>query len=211
MHISWLGHSCLRIRSNEVTLITDPYDESLGLSMGRQSADIVTISHQHPHHSHYAGIEGNPRVLQSSGEYEIANFYIVGIGTARNDPGSEPETNTIYVIRCEGVTLCHLGDLYRVLTTRQIEEMGHIDVLFVPAGGVCTIDPARAAELVNLIGPKIVVPMHFQTEGVELGIQPLDAFLAHMGADERSRAPRLNVTDSNLPRDLRVVDLERTT
>ncbi len=55
MEISWLGHSCVRIRSDDVTLITDPYDESLGPSMGRQRADIVTVSHEHPHHSHRDG------------------------------------------------------------------------------------------------------------------------------------------------------------
>jgi L-ascorbate metabolism protein UlaG (beta-lactamase superfamily) len=179
--------------------------------MGRQRADIVTISHPHPHHSHYAGIEGNPRVLQGPGEYEIANFYIVGMGTERNDPQSEPETNTIYAIHCEGVTLCHLGDLNRVLSPRQIEELSHVDVIFVPAGGVCTIDPSRAAELVNLIGPNIVVPIHYQTEGVGIGIQPLDAFLADMGVEEPSRASKLIVTDSNLPRDMRVVVLQRAT
>ena len=109
MEITWLGHSCLRIRSNEVTLITDPYGDSLGISLGRQKAEIVTVSHPHPNHSDYHAIEGSPRVLKSPGEYEIADFYITGMGTERNDPEGERQVNTVFTIRCEGVTLCHLG------------------------------------------------------------------------------------------------------
>ena len=208
MEISWLGHSCLRIQSNEVTLITDPYDESLGLTMGRQSAEIVTISHQHPHHAHYAAIKGNPKVLQGPGEYEIANFYITGMGTDRNDDEGEAKINTVYLIQCEGLTICHLGDLNRVLSSRQIEELSQTDILFVPAGGVCTISTSRVAELAGLIDPKILVPLHYQTGTVKVEIQPLAPFLDDMGAGEPATHPRLSVTASNLPRDLRITVLE---
>lgn len=211
MQITSLGHSCIQIRSNEVTLITDPYDSSLGISMGNQNPDIVTVSHQHPHHSHLDSLKGKPKVLQSPGEYEFANFYIVGIGTDRNDPESSTrKINTIYVIQCEGVTLCHLGDLYNTLSPREIEELGHIDVLFIPAGGGCTIDPSRAADLVNVIGPSIVIPIHFQVDGIKVDIQPLDGFLKHLGVEEPSLTAQLSVTDTNLPRDLSVVTLKQT-
>jgi L-ascorbate metabolism protein UlaG (beta-lactamase superfamily) len=209
MEISWLGHSCLRIRSNEVTLITDPYGDSLGISLGRQKADIVTVSHSHPNHSGYHAIEGGPRVLKSPGEYEIADFYITGMGTERNDPEGERQVNTVFTIRCEGVTLCHLGDLNRMLSPRQIEELSQMDVLFVPAGGVCTISPSRVAELINLVAPKIVVPVHYRTDGVLTEMQPLDVFLADMGITDPGRSSRLNVTASNLPKDLRLVVLDR--
>jgi len=209
MEISWLGHSCLRIRSNEITLITDPYDGSLGLSMGRQKADIVTISHQHPHHAHYAAINGNPRVLRSPGEYEIANFYITGMGTDRNNDQVEPIINTIFVIQCEGLTLCHLGDLNRALSPRQIEELSQTDILFVPAGGVCTASTSDVAELVNLVDPKIVVPMHYLSGSAEVDIQPLDRFLDDMGVTEPARQSRLSVTATSLPRELRVTVLEQ--
>ena len=209
MEITWLGHSCLRIRSNEVTLITDPYGDSLGISLGRQKAEIVTVSHPHPNHSDYHAIEGSPRVLKSPGEYEIADFYITGMGTERNDPEGERQVNTVFTIRCEGVTLCHLGDLNRMLSPRQIEELSQMDVLFVPAGGVCTISPSRVAELINLVAPKIVVPVHYRTDGLLTEIQPLDVFLGGMGVTDPGRSSRLNVTDSNLPKDLRLVVLDR--
>ena len=207
MEISWLGHSCVRIRSDDVTLITDPYDESLGPSMGRQRADIVTVSHEHPHHSHRDGIEGDPRVLQGPGEYEIGNFYITGVGTNRNE--EESTVNTIFGIHAEGLTLWHLGDLNHAFSPRQIESLGHTDVLFAPAGGVCTISASEAAELVNLVGPKIVIPLHYRAEGVKVELEPLEAFLDDLGVAERVRQPRIDVTASSLPRDMRVVVLEK--
>ena len=209
MEISWLGHSCIRIRSNEATLVTDPYADSSGASIGRQSADIVTVSHTHPHHSHYDVIKGNPRVLLGPGEYEIANFYITGMGTDRGDPDEERQTNTMYAIHCEGVSLCHLGDLNRMPSPRQIEDLSQTDLLFVPAGGTCTLSPSRVAELVNLVAPKIVVPLHYgNNHGLQTDLQPLDGFLADMGVAEPEHVSRLTVTNSNLPRDLRLVVLD---
>jgi L-ascorbate metabolism protein UlaG (beta-lactamase superfamily) len=189
--------------------LTDPYAETLGLSMGRQQADIVTISHFHPHHSHYDGIEGNPRLLRGPGEYEIANFYVTGMGAVRNDQGGERSINTIFAIHCEGVTLCHLGDLNRELTSRQIDELSQTDVLFVPAGGVCTISSSQVARLVDLVAPRIVVPLHYRIEGVRADVLPLDAFLQDMGGTERAYHSRISVTASNLPRELRLDILER--
>ena len=209
MEISWLGHSCVRVRSSDVTLITDPYDESLGLSRGGQRADVVTISHLHPHHAHYEDIEGDPKVLQGPGDYEVAHFYINGMATDRNLSDGEPAINTIFTIKGEGLTLCHLGDLNMMPTPQQIQELSQTDILFVPAGGVCTIGAAEVAELVNLVDPRIVVPLHYRTEDVAVEVLPLDGFLQAMGVTEPTQEPKINVTATNLPRDLRLVVLKR--
>ena len=211
MEISWLGHSCVRVRSNDVTLITDPYGDSLGFSMGRHRADIVTVSHSHSHHSHHEGIEGNPAILSGPGEYEIGGFYITGMGTDRSGDEGRREINTVFSIHGEGLTLCHLGDLNHMLSPRQVEELGETDILFVPAGGVCTVATDRVAELVSIMGPKLVVPLHYRDEGVEVELQPLEPFLRDMGVTGAPRQPKLNVTASTLPRDLQLVVLERRT
>ena len=211
MEISWLGHSCLRIRSNEATLITDPYERSLGLSMGKQRADIVTTSHSHPHHSHVESIGGNPKVLRGPGEYEIAEFYITGIGTRRAEESEPPEINTVFLIQAEGLTLCHLGDLSTTLSPSQTDGLGQADILFVPAGGVCTLSTDRVAQLVNLLAPKIVVPIHYPTEGVTVELRPLEAFLEDMGVSEPVRQSKITANPTNLPRDLSLVVLDRVT
>ena len=211
MDITWLGHSSVRIRSQDVTLITDPYSDSLGLSIGRQTAQIVTSSNEHPHHSHSDAVEGSSVVLTGPGEYEIANFSISGMGTRRGEYEGDRRINTVFTMRAEGLTLCHLGDLNQRLSPAQVEELNPTDVLFVPAGGTCTIGAAGVAELVNLISPRIVVPLHYRTEGLTVELEPLDSMLAEMGVTEVAPQGRLNVTSSNLPRELRVVVLRRTT
>ncbi len=207
MDISWIGHSCLLIQSDGVTLLTDPFADSLGISMARPTAEIVTTSHEHPHHAHLDGVGGNPRVLAGPGEYGIGKFYVTGIGTERDN--EHAVINTVFTIQAEEVTLCHLGDLNRPLSPRQVDELSHTDVLFVPAGGVCTLDTARLAELVRLVDPRIVVPLHYQSKGVLVDLEPLSAFLEDLGVAEPEPRKVLQITDSNLPRELEAVSLER--
>ena len=209
MEISWLGHSCIRVRSQNVTLIAEPYAASVGTSMGRQSAEVITVSHDHPHHSYAEGVQGSPRVLRGPGEYEIANLYINGLGTDRNLSPDEREINTVFCIHAEGMVLCHLGDLNGALSPRQIDELGAIDILFVPAGGVCTITPSSASELASLIAPRIVVPLHYTVDSISPGLQSLEAFLNGMGVTDPVRQTSLTVAPSSLPRDMKVVVLDR--
>ena len=209
MDIVWLGHSAVRVVSSGVTLITDPYSESLGLSLGNHSAEIVTVSNSHPHHSFSEVIEGDPRILSGPGSYEIGSFYITGMATRLDDHGEEQQINTVFTMRSEGLTLCHLGDLNQRLTPGQVQELSQADVLFVPAGEICTIGVPYVAELVNLIGPRILIPIHYRIEGVSADLAPLDRFIAEMGITEVAPQARLNVTSTNLPRELRVVVLQR--
>ena len=209
MDIVWLGHSSVRIVNSGVTLITDPYAESLGLSVGDQSADIVTVSNGHPHHSFSEVIEGEPRILSGPGSYEIGSFYITGMATRLDDHEEERRINTVFTMRSEGLTLCHLGDLNQRLSPGQVQELSQTDVLFVPAGEMCTIGVAYVAELVNLISPRILIPIHYRIEGVRADLAPLDRFIAEMGIAEVAPQARLSVTSTNLPRELRVVVLQR--
>ena len=206
MEISWLGHSCLKIRSGDVTLITDPYDDSLGLSEGTHRDHEPPTT---PTIRTMALLEAILGSYRARGEYEIANFFIRGMGTDRNDIDGERRINTVFAIECEGLKLSHLGDLNHMLSSRQIEELSHTDILFVPAGGVCTISTSQMAELINLVDPKIVVPVHYRTEEVLADILPLAQFFDDIGVTEPASQSRLNVTDSSLPRELRLVVLER--
>ena len=175
MEISWLGHACFRLRSGNVTLLTDPFPDSLGISLGHPLAHIVTVSNSHPHHSNFRDVAGEPRIIQGPGEYEIQGFYIRGIstGTARGD-GLQ---NTAYVIYVEGMAFCHLGDLPQPPSERVVEEFRAKDVLFIPVGGVCTLSAAEAAPLVTLLEPSVVVPMHFALDGLQLDLDGVEPFL----------------------------------
>lgn len=208
MEIDWLGHSAVRIRSGNATVITDPYADSLGVTMPRHRANIVTVSHHHPHHSQISAVDGEPRVLDGPGEFEVANYSISGMGTRRDSPDAPRQINTVYTIRVEGLTVCHLGDLNHRLTPSQAQEINDTDILLVPGGEVCTIGIEGVAELVNLIQPRILVPIHYRTQGVAVELGPLDPLLSELGVTGVGAQRRLVVSATSLPRELEVVALE---
>ncbi len=200
MDISWLGHSCFRIKGAHATVITDPYSPDLGYSLGEPTARIVTVSHQHPGHSYVQGVGGEPKVVAGPGEYEISGVLIIGIATFHDgEEGRKRGKNTVYLIEVDGVSVCHLGDLGHVLTTEQVEEMENVDVLLLPVGGVSTIDASMAAEVVRQLEPKVVVPMHYKTEALSRELEPVDRFLKEAGVKDVNSQPKLSFTKPSLP------------
>ena len=200
MDITWLGHSCFRIRGNRATVITDPYAPSLGYSLGNPTADIVCVSHQHPGHSYIQGVAGKPKLVTGPGEYEISGVLIIGIATFHDaERGTKRGKNTVYLMQIDEVSVCHLGDLGHVLTAEQVEELGKVDVLLVPVGGVSTIGAPVAAEVVRQLEPKVVIPMHYKTQALTLELEPVDKFLKEMGVQEANPQPKLSLSRSSLP------------
>ena len=200
MEISWLGHSCFRIKGKQVTVITDPYPPDLGYSLGKPTAHIVTVSHRHPGHSYVQGIGGEPKVISGPGEYEIGGILIIGTATFHDDEnGARRGKNTIYLMEVDEVSVCHLGDLGHVLTTDQVEEIENVDVLLLPVGGVSTIDASMAAEVVRRLEPKVIIPMHYKTEALKRELEPVDKFLQEMGVKEVNSQPKVSFNKANIP------------
>jgi len=209
MEISWLGHSCFRIRGRQATVITDPYPPDLGYSLGKPTAHIVTVSHQHPGHSYVQGISGGPRLVTGPGEYEISGVLITGIATFHDrERGKQRGRNTVYLMEVDEVSVCHLGDLGHALTAGQVEEIGNVDVLLLPVGGVSTINAPVAAEVVRQLEPRAVVPMHYKTEALNWELEPVDRFLKEIGVKEITSQPKLSFTRSSLPASTQVFLLD---
>jgi L-ascorbate metabolism protein UlaG (beta-lactamase superfamily) len=209
MDITWLGHSCFRIKGSHATVITDPYSPSLGYSLGKPTANIVTVSHQHQGHSYIDGIGGQPKPITGPGEYEIRGVLVIGVGTFHDDEGGRKRgKNTVYLMEVDEVAVCHLGDLGHVLTAGQVAEIDNVDVLLLPVGGVSTINAPMAAEVVRQLEPKVVVPMHYQTQALSWELEPVERFLKEIGAREVSPQPKLSFTKSNLPASMQVFLLE---
>ena len=209
MDINWLGHSCFRIKGRNAAIVTDPYPPDLGYSLGKPSADIVTVSHPHPGHSYTRGVSGDPRLVRGPGEYEISGVLIIGVATFHdNDKGAKRGKNTVYLMDIDGVSVCHLGDLGHVLTADQVEQIEEADVLLLPVGGVSTINAAVAAEVVRQLEPKVVVPMHYRTDTLNKGLATVDSFLKEMGLKETTSQPKLTLTRTTLPLTTQVVVLD---
>ena len=211
MEISWLGHSCFAIKGKGGNIITDPYHPNFGYSLGKPKADIVTLSHFHLGHSYVEGIANDPKQIKGPGEYEIGGIFITGIATFHDDEGGNIRgKNTIYNIEMEGVTLCHLGDLGHPLTPQLVEEIGAIDILFLPVGEMSTIPVSTAMKIVNQLNPRIVIPMHYKTEAIVRNLEPVDKFLNKMGIQAPEAKTRISITQSSLPSSTQIVVLSYT-
>ncbi len=200
MEITWLGHSCFRLKGSRATIITDPYSSDLGYTLGKANANVITVSHQHPGHSNVKAIGGEPRAIIGPGEYEISGVLIIGMPSYHDeDKGIKKGKNNIYVLEIDDMTICHLGDLGHALSSTQAEELGNIDILLVPVGGVSTIDAVGAAEIVRQLEPKVVIPMHYKTDAIKRQLAPVDKFLNEMGVKDAEFQPKINFSKSNLP------------
>ena len=209
MEVTWLGHSCFKIKGRHATVITDPYWPDLGYSLGKHTARIVTMSHQHPGHSYVRGISGEPKQVAGPGEYEISGVLIIGIGTYHDaEKGKKRGKNTVYLMEVDEVSVCHLGDLGHVLTSEQVEQIDNVDVLLLPVGGTSTVNAATAAEIVRQLEPNAVVPMHYKTNVLKKELAPVDRFLREMGLKEVTSQPKLSFTKASLPTSTQVFLLD---
>jgi len=209
MDITWYGQSCFRLKDRSVSVVADPYAKAGGLKLPRLTADIVTISHDHADHNYAEGVKGDPFVINSAGEYEVKGLFITGMAMWHDDKhGAERGRNTIYVYDFADARVCHLGDLGHAPTQTQVEEMGDVDVLLVPVGGHYTIDARQAVEVVSLIEPSIVIPMHYALPGMETPIEGVEAFLKEMGLRDPERLDAYAVTGKRFPEETQVVLLE---
>ena len=209
MDITWLGHSCFRIRGSHATVVTDPYPPDLGYSLGKPTARIVTVSHQHPGHSYVQGVSGGPKLITGPGEYEIRGVLVIGVATFHDaDRGRKRGRNTVYIMEVDEVSVCHLGDLGHVLTIEQVEEINNVDVLLLPVGGMSTINAPMAAEVVRRLEPKVVVPMHYKTQAVSRQLESVERFLKEIGVKQLNPQPKLSLTKSSLPASTQVFLLD---
>lgn len=209
MEITWLGHSCFRIKSTHGIVITDPYPPEVGYTLGKLTARIVTVSHDHADHNYVQGIGGEPKVLNRPGEYEISDILVFGIATYHDaEQGKQRGKNIVYRIETDDLSVCHLGDLGHVPNATQAEFLQNSDVLLIPVGGGFTVNGTVAAEIVRQLTPKVVIPMHYKTPVVKADLEPVDRFLQEMGVSSNTPQPKLSITRSSAPETTQVVLLD---
>lgn len=178
MKIIWHGHSCFEVRDS-VTVVMDPHDgKSIGIKAPLLKADIVLVTHDHFDHNCVRIVRGEPSVMKEPGEKVLRGVKVTGIPTFHDqDGGAKRGRNIIYRFEIDGVRFCHCGDLGHMLTDEQARAIGPVDILFIPVGGVFTIDGKEARNLVSKLRPRIAVPMHFRCGGLSISIQNIEPFL----------------------------------
>lgn len=215
MEITALGLSSFKLRGKQATVVTDPFDsKAVGLKFPKNvEADVITVSHDHPDHNEISAVGGKPFVIAGPGEYEIKGVMVIGVATFHDEnQGADRGKNTIYRIEIDGVKVGHLGDLGHVLSSAQVDSLNGVDVLFVPVGGVYSLDPVKAAQVISDLEPHIVIPMHYNVEGLDVktygALSPVSTFLKQMNKETVVPVSKLSVSKDKFAPEMQVVVLE---
>ena len=181
MKIKWLGHACFLITSRDgLRVITDPYAVGGGINYSpiKETADVVVVSHDHGDHSNVSTVQGKPEVVKGSGTKTARGIQFKGIASYHDaSQGTQRGLNTVFCFAIDNMKLCHLGDLGHALDPEQVNEIGAVDILFVPVGGFYTIDASVASRVCDQLKPKVVIPMHFKTPKCDYPIAGVEDFL----------------------------------
>lgn len=209
MTITWFGHSCFRIEAKEglstgsgqVSILIDPFSRDIGLKPPRIKDDLVLITHNHYDHNNIEGADlQTTMVIDGPGEYERKGIYVKGIFSYHDKTrGQERGLNTIYVIKAEDITVCHMGDFGQdKFEEHQLDDIGDIDILMLPVGGKYTIDYKEAVDMVSQIEPKVIIPMHYKIKDLNLDIDGPDKFVKELGLTPE-KVDKYKIAKKNLP------------
>lgn len=200
MTITWFGQSCFRIEAKEGSILIDPFSPDIGLKPPKIKDDLVLVTHEHYDHNNTGGAGPETFIIRTPGEYEKNGVAVLGVRSFHDkSEGKERGPNTIYVVKCEDMTLCHLGDLgQEKLTEQQVEEIGDVDILMVPVGGNYTIDHKEAVGVISQVEPKLVMPMHYKVKGLESDIESADKFVKELGLTPE-KVDKFKIAKKNLP------------
>ncbi|UCG38688.1 MAG: MBL fold metallo-hydrolase [bacterium] len=213
MKVKFLGHACFLLTTGSgVRIITDPYepgcfDGAMKYRPVQDEADVVLVSHGHADHCHVAGVRGSPKVVDQAGDRTISGMRILGVPTYHDtSKGSERGENVIFRLEADGLVLCHLGDLGHRLDPGTVEKLKPVDVLFLPVGGFFTVGGDEADDIMDALEPKLVIPMHFKTEGVDFPIAPVSEFLSGRQAVHRAGTSHVDLKADGLPEGILVLE-----
>ena len=212
MKVKWLGHASFLVTSSQGTrIITDPYATSDRLVYGNiaESAEIVTVSHEHGDHNNTAAVGGNPQVVRGPGAWNIGGVSVKGVAAYHDGKqGQERGQNTVFTFTVDGVTCCHAGDLGHILSPEQVQALAGVDVLFVPVGGSFTVDAAVASQVVQQLNPRVVIPMHVKNERCLFPIGEVEDFLKGKAQVRRVDGSEVELNAGQLPAATEIVVLK---
>ncbi len=210
MKIKYLAHAAFLITSDAgVKIVTDPYTPGGGIKHGeiKETADIVTVSHEHGDHNNTATVRGDPKILRAGGEAKGIKFKAVS--AAHDDQGgSQRGKDTIFCFEVDGIRVCHCGDLGHVLSEEQVKAIGKVDVLMMPVGGFFTIDAKTATKVGDQLKPKVIIPMHYKTERLDFPISGADEFTKGKNNVTRVSGSEIQLKAGSLPALMQIMILK---
>ncbi len=211
MQIIWHGLSSFEIKikttGGDITLVTDPYQNSTGLRFPRTlSAEIALSSHEGDDAGNTGVLAGEPYVIDLPGEFEVKDIFVYGVAAPRKDKTK----NRLYIIEAEGMRIAHLGALDRALTDEELQRMENVDILMVPVGGGRVMDAKVASEVISQVEPRVVIPMTYALPAMKETLAGVDMFCKELGACRREDMNKYKIARKDLPEeDMLIVTLNK--
>lgn len=217
MRIKYLGHSSFQIKNKTVTVVTDPFDPTtVGLKYPKVEADIITVSHDHKDHNQSQLVgkptnsAGRPLVFDFPGDYEAHGVRVYGYQTFHDSvQGAERGENIMFKVIINNVVLLHCGDLGQIPSRELLDEVADANIILVPVGGHYTLNPQEAKQMVEIIKPEVVIPMHYNladsagkprlNQANFSQLAPVAEFLKLMGKESLEPVAKLEINEGELP------------
>lgn len=201
MRIEWIGHACFRLTAQDgTTVITDPYDESVGIEMIPLKADMITMSHEHHDHNETSMIVGDPVIARGPQLASVGSVTARAVNSWHDDAkGKLRGFNTVRIFGVDGLKIVHMGDQGCMPSEDVLEAIEDADVMMIPVGGTYTVDAAGAKAIIERAKPRCVIPMHVKTAHCPYPIAKVDTFLAVMGAQGAEPVSELDITEGAVP------------
>lgn len=202
MKMEWIGHACFRMTAEDGTVvITDPYDEGVGINMLPLAANLVTMSHEHHDHNETRMIVGAPRIVRGTQEAAVGGVTARAVASFHDDVrGEKRGPNAIRIFDIDGLKVVHMGDQGCMPDENVLAAIADADVMMIPAGGTYTVDAQGAKAIIERARPQCVIPMHVKTAHCGYPIAPVTEFLAAMGARDAHAVPEAVFTGDGGPR-----------
>ena len=201
MKLRWIGHACFSMTAQDgTTVITDPYDKSVGIDMLPLYAELITMSHEHHDHCEMSMIKGGPVIVRGGKSAEAGSVKAYAAQSYHDDAqGMMRGANAIYCFDIDGMKIVHMGDQGCMPSESVLEKIAGADLMLIPVGGTYTVDAVGAKAIIDRAKPRCVVPMHVKTRRCPYPIDTVQAFLKLMGAENAQPADELDGQKDHLP------------
>ena len=201
MKIEWIGHACFRLTAKDGTVvITDPYDESVGIDMIPLKADLITMSHEHHDHNETSMIVGNPVIARGAQAANVGSVWTEAMLSWHDDSkGTLRGANAIRIFTIDGMKIVHMGDQGCMPDEAALEKIAGADVMMIPVGGTYTVDAEGAKAIIERVKPACVIPMHVKTKRCPYPIAAMDDVLERWGAADAKACTEMEITKDNVP------------
>ncbi len=190
MIITYHKEGFVKVQQGDLVVAFNPISREIDPKATRFGADLCLVSLNNPSFNGCESVTfGNkdPFIINGPGEYEIDGIFVYGYPSE----GADGQINTIFTTEIDGIRLCHLGALANTtLDPKTLEDIGVVDVLFVPIAGGPVLSPKDAAKFATSLEPKIIIPLMVDGKN---GEESLKTFNKEIGGSAENRVDKLTI------------------